>query len=476
MERIRSLYKKHFGVEPASVEKFPASGSNRQYFRLFSHDGEAVIGTIGEDPAENRAFVAISQEFSRKGLPVPEVLETSDDMSCYLQNDLGSRSLFEAVAEGRKSGEYSSDERSLLVKTVSLLPALQFEGGRDLDYSVCYPQSIFDSRTINFDLNYFKYCYLKLSGIPFNEILLQDDFDLLADDLLNRGPEAFMYRDFQARNVMLAGGNPYFIDFQGGRRGPVYYDLASFIWQASARYPSDLKEQLVSAYMDAASEYLEVEESEFRENLMIFSLFRTLQVLGAYGFRGYIEKKSHFIESIPPALKNVKELADLGAMSRYPYLEKIMRQLAGSMPEKVHQPDESGRLTVEVTSFSYRKGIPEDRSGNGGGFVFDCRALENPGRYAPYKAYNGLDANVIEFLEKDGGIITFLDRVYALVDPQIEKYLERGFTHLMVSFGCTGGQHRSAYSAQHLAEHVAAKYDVNVIVRHTNLNIEQKLR
>ena len=476
MERIRALYRNHFGFEPASVEKFPASGSNRQYFRLVSPGGESVIGTIGEDPAENRAFVTISQEFCRKGLPVPDVLAVSDDLDCYLQRDLGSFSLFDAVAGGRRSGEYSSDERNLLVKTVSQLPALQFVGGRGLDYEVCYPQSTFDARTINFDLNYFKYCYLKLSGVPFNEILLQDDFDRLAEDLQSRGPMAFMYRDFQARNVMLVDGSPYFIDFQGGRRGPVYYDLASFIWQASARYPSDLKEELTGAYMAAASEYMEVEEAEFRDNLMIFSLFRTLQVLGAYGFRGYIEKKSHFIESIPPALKNVKELVGAGAVSRYPYLEKIMTQLAGSVPEKAQQPDDNGRLTVEVTSFSYRKGIPEDKSGNGGGFVFDCRALENPGRYAPYKAYNGLDANVIEFLEKDGGIVGFLDKVYALVDPQIEKYLERGFTHLMVSFGCTGGQHRSAYSAQHLAEHVAAKYDVDVIVRHTNLNIEQKLK
>ena len=476
MERLKELYREKFGCDAASVEKLPASGSNRHYCRMFSAEGEPVIGTIGEDVAENRAFLAISKEFLKKGLPVPEVLAASSDMSCYLQQDLGSCSLFEAVAKGRSSGEYSEEERALLVKTVSLLPALQFEGGRDLDFSVCFPQSEFDARNVSFDLNYFKYCYLKLSGVPFNEIQLQDDFDRLTADLLGRGPMGFMYRDFQARNVMLVGGEPYFIDFQGGRRGPVYYDLASFIWQASARYPASLKEELVNAYLDSASKYIEPDHNQFRANLGLFSLFRTLQVLGAYGFRGYIEKKAHFLESIPPALKNVKELVESGVISRYPYLEDVMMRLAGSLPDNAPKPETSGRLTVEVTSFSYRKGIPEDRSGNGGGFVFDCRALENPGRYAPYKAFNGLDANVIEFLEKDGGIVKFLDKVYAIVDPQIEKYMERGFTHLMVSFGCTGGQHRSAYSAQHLAEHVAAKYDVDVIVRHTNLNIEQKLK
>jgi aminoglycoside/choline kinase family phosphotransferase len=474
-EPLKILFRSHFGCDAADVRRLGVSGSNRTYYRLASADGKTAIGTVGTSLAENKAFLAIARHFAAKGLIVPKVLAVASDGMSYLQQDLGDESLYDALSSGRKSGEYDARQRELLLKTVAYLPRLQFEGADGFDFSVCYPQSDFDRRNILFDLNYFKYDYLKLTAAPFDEIALQDDFERLADDLLAAEcPTGFMYRDFQARNVMLSGGESWFIDFQGGRRGPVCYDLASFVWQAAARYPQDLKEELIQAYIDAASPYAGLDNDRFREALRLFVLFRTLQVLGAYGFRGYIEKKARFTASIPFALENASSLIDDDLRSRYPELCKVLSFLAEfSQPKPVPQ---DGRLTVEVTSFSFRQGVPADESGNGGGFVFDCRALENPGRYDQYKKFNGLDGNVIEFLEKDGGIVVFLEDVKKVVFPHIEKFIERGFSHMMVSFGCTGGQHRSVYSAQHFAEAVAAKYDVNVEVRHTALNVYKRLR
>ena len=474
-ESLKTLFRNSFGCEAADVHRLTASGSNRTYFRLVSADGRRAIGTAGTSLAENRAFIAIASHFSAKGLNVPKVIAVSPDGMCYLQEDLGDVSLYDALSSGRKAGEYDARQRELLLRTVAYLPRLQFEGAEGFDFSVCYPQSDFDRRNILFDLNYFKYDYLKLTAAPFDEIALQDDFENLADDLLAaKCPSGFMYRDFQARNVMLVDQDPFFIDFQGGRRGPVCYDLASFVWQAAARYPADLKEALIKAYIDAATPYVDLNNGRFRESLRLFVLFRTLQVLGAYGFRGYIEKKARFTASIPFALENASSLMDDDLRIRYPELCRVLSFLAESTQPKPMPQD--GRLTVEVTSFSYRQGLPVDESGNGGGFVFDCRALENPGRYDEYKKFNGLDSNVIEFLEKDGGIVVFLEDVKKVVFPHIEKFIERGFTHMMVSFGCTGGQHRSVYSAQHFAEAVAAKYDVNVKVRHTAINVNNHIR
>ena len=475
LEELKSLFKAYFGQDAAKVEKLAAAGSDRAYYRLSSADGRSVVGARGTVPEENKAFIAISAHFASKGLNVPRVLAVSEDGMSYLQDDLGNDSLYDALASGRSRACYDAAQTSLLLEVISCLPRLQFEGADGFDFSVCYPQSEFDRRNIFFDLNYFKYDFLKLTAVPFDEIALQDDFDRLADDLLQaRCPWGFMYRDFQARNIMLRDGRPWFIDFQGGRRGPVCYDLVSFVWQAAARYPESLRNQLIDAYIAAAKPYAGLEGDGFMEALRLFALFRTLQVLGAYGFRGYIEKKGNFASRVPFALDNAAALLCPEYTARYPELCRVMGVLTQSASKVAEDSD--GRLTVLVSSFSYRQGLPADPSGNGGGFVFDCRALENPGRYEQYKKSNGLDANVIEFLEKDGGILVFLDKAKQLVFPHIEKFRQRGFTHMMVSFGCTGGQHRSVYSAQKMAEAIAAAYDVNVIVRHTALNISKVLR
>ena len=514
---LESLFAKYTGATPVSCEALTGSASHRRYYRLTGADGRTLIGVEGTDPDENRAFLTIDRHFAAKGINVPEVVAV--DGLCYLQGDLGSAVLYDALSAGRASGQYRPDEVALLRKTLAALPKIQVEGARGLDFSVCYPQESFDGRMVDFDLNYFKYDFLKLSGLEFNEVRLQDDFDRLREDLLSEPSDTFLYRDFNARNVMLVGGEPYFIDFQGGRRGPVYYDVASFLWQARARYPEALREELLQVYLEALRAYMPVDEAHFRERLRLFILFRMLQVLGCYGYRGLWEQKQAFIDSIPPALEIVRSLLPL---KQYPYLSEVLADLCGDTlsPEGVFFPKPSAikdcsvpptasggplegkvrgprksmifgvvlprvatglgkntpssgvPLTVTVYSFSFKKGIPEDTSGNGGGYVFDCRSVHNPGKYDCFKQLTGLDEPVIRFLEEDGEILRFLDNVYALVDAHVERFLQRCFTHLQVSFGCTGGQHRSAYSAQHLAEHLIAKYPVRVHLIHRERGIE----
>ncbi len=499
------------------MERLPGEGSNREYYRITDAEGNSVIGCKGTSKEENHAFLTIARHFTKRRLPVPQILAQSADEMCYLQQDLGSRSLFDAIKGGRDAGgRYTLKERELLKRTIRQLPNLQIRGARGLDFSVCYPQPEFDQEGVLFDLNYFKYCFLKATGLDFHELKLEANFRLLAKDLtIEENPmeegarkvDSFLYRDFQARNVMLdKDGAPYFIDFQGGRKGPFYYDVASFLWQASAQYSDSLRKELIAEYYDALKQYTEVPSFRyFNERLQLFVLFRTLQVLGAYGFRGYFERKAHFIQSIPPAIQNIRRLIEVNDFP-YPYLMDVLRRLT-EMPQFAVQPvqpaarkdgykttdlnpyqanpsdgkatfskyDGKGPLVVKVFSFSFHKGIPQDESGNGGGYVFDCRSTHNPGRYEPYKKQTGLDEPVIRFLEDDGEILTFLESVYKLADAHVARYIQRGFTSLMFSFGCTGGQHRSVYSAQHLAEHINKKFGVEVRLIHREQKIEQVL-
>ena len=508
MQKLLDLYRSWSGSEPLGVERLPGAGSNREYYRFTCADGKTVIGAIGTSRDENHAFIYLTRHFGQCQLSVPKVLAVSDDELRYLQTDLGRVSLFDAIAGGREAGgRYTLKEQTLLKRTIRELPKFQIKGAQDLDFSQCYPQPEFDVNSVLFDLNYFKYCFLKATEIDFHELKLEADFRLFAKDLTSEKGDFFLYRDFQARNVMLdEEDKPYFIDYQGGRRGPFYYDLASFLWQASAKYPHKLRRDLVAEYYDSLKQYIEVPPvRHFVNRLSLFVLFRTIQVLGAYGFRGYFEQKKHFIDSIPPAIQNLRELLELNCFG-YPYLMDILRKLTllpqfarieqtalsradgykitEANPYKAHPQDGpatfskfdgAGPLVVRVFSFSFRKGIPEDESGNGGGYVFDCRGTHNPGRYEPYKKLTGLDEPVIRFLEDDGEILTFLDNVYRLADAHVRRYIQRGFTSLMFSFGCTGGQHRSVYSAQHLAEHSHERFGVEVRICHREQNITQVL-
>ena len=539
--RLNKIYEQWAGKQPAHIVRMAGAGSNREYYRIASEEGESVIGVIGTSKEENHAFITLTRHFADAALPVPKVLGVGDDEMCYLLTDLGDMALFDALAVGRKAGgNYNEAEVELLKRAMRLLPKIQVAGARNLDFSVCYPQPEFDETNVMFDLNYFKYCFLKPSGVDFHELRLEEDFRKMAKDLTGDKGNYFMYRDFQARNIMLdEDGNPYLIDYQGGRKGPFYYDVASFLWQASARYPDSLRKELIKEYYSVLSQYTDVPEQDaFMQRLNLFVFFRTLQVLGAYGYRGYFERKKHFIDSIPPALDNLRAL--LQNDLPYPHLVEVLKGLVKNAKAPLSSPEgdtcpqlhdvrsfsstlnntsdntlsacnlstcqlvnsstsqpqnlttsqphdlitskpqnlitsKPPALTVRVFSFSYKKGIPEDTSGNGGGYVFDCRSTHNPGRYEPYKQLTGLDQPVIQFLEDDGEISVFLESVYKLADAHVERYMQRGFTDLMFSFGCTGGQHRSVYSAQHLAEHLNEKYGIEVKLCHRDQGISRVL-
>ena len=468
---LSSLFAKHTGNQPVEIVELPSSGSNRRYFRLYHPDGSSLIGVIGTNKQENEAFLSFDAHFDKLGLPVPTVVAISDDRMAYLQTDLGDTLLFQAIEKGRLTRVFSPRERDLLVKTIRRLPDFQFAGARGLDFSKCFPTSDFDHRSIMWDLNYFKYCFLKATGLEFDEGPLEDDFNKMAQRLMLSATDTFMYRDFQSRNVMIVDEQPWFIDFQGGRRGPFYYDVASFLWQAKANFPDSFRAELIDEYIDAIQKYHPVSREEFLSTLRHFVLFRTMQVLGAYGFRGYFEKKPHFMQSVPFAIANLRALLQEQPFDEYPYLSKLLLDL--TQLKQFTSDLEKRQLTVKVMSFAYKKGIPNDPTGNGGGFVFDCRAVNNPGKYDRYKPFTGLDRQVIDFLEEDGEILTFLSHCYSLVDASVARYVERGFTNLMICFGCTGGQHRSVYSAQKMAEHINSKFGVKVELLHREQNIEQ---
>lgn len=482
MEILRALYRQTFGSEAKRTERICGSGSNRAYYRLSDGDKHSAIGVVGTFVEENHAFIHITRHFTERQLPVPQILAVSDDGLRYLQTDLGDLSLFELIK--KKDYTYLKDVMRSLVR-------FQVEGGKDMDFSVCYPQKEFDRDNVMFDLNYFKYCFLKPMNVDFHECRLQHDFEKLADMLCEEraDEDLFMYRDFQSRNVMIHDGKPFFIDYQGGRRGPLYYDVASFLWQASAQYPETLKAELIEVYYNELATKMQVPSKEdFMKRLQLFVFFRTLQVLGAYGYRGLFERKKHFLDSIPAALKNLEACIKTSVADNLPELMSVAEKtvmlevkkcsncsngketILSNNSEHFEQLKTVSELVVRVFSFSYKQGIPQDESGNGGGYVFDCRSTHNPGRYEEYKTFTGLDECVKTFLEEDGEILTFLESVYKLADHHVERYIERGFTDLMFSFGCTGGQHRSVYCAQHLAEHLHERYGIRVVVHHIAQN------
>ena len=449
-------------------------GSNRVYTRETDENGRSVIRVVGTNRDENRAFIYMARHFHALGLPVPEIYWVSDDEMSYTQEDLGDTLLFDNL------------DPTLLERTIRALAHIQVVGARDFDWSYCFPVPAFDERSIRWDLNYFKYCFLKGTKLEFSEPKLEDDFDTLVKKLTANSQEltadTFLYRDFQSRNVMIKDGQPYFIDFQGGRRGPTQYDVASFLWQAKANFSPALREHLIDTYLDELeklSKSFNLQSSifnraEWLSALPHFVLLRTLQVLGAYGYRGYFERKQHFLESIPLALKNLQEvLADL--KDDYPYLTDLSASLASGLSAERSVFCQRSGLTVTIYSFSFKRGIPVDESGNGGGYVFDCRSTHNPGKYDQYKQMTGLDQPVIDFLEQDGEILTFLQSVYALVDHHVARFIERDFTNLQVSFGCTGGQHRSVYCAEHLAAHLHEKYNVKIRLIHRERGINRTL-
>ena len=508
MEQLKALFHKWAGEPCTQCLALGANGSSRRYYRIIG-DTRRCIGAIASDVRENEAFFAYSRHLHARGIRVPELYAVHDDRRRYLQQDLGDLSLYGLLYEKKqKGGGFDAEMLALYRQALADLHDIQV-AGRDMDFSVAYPRPAFDSRSILWDLNYFKYNYLKLQHIPFDEDRLEDDFQHLAGRLLSADTNYFLYRDFNPRNIMVVENsklkidnslthnnnsqfsillpasqalstaekksNPaknsqlFYIDYQGGRRGAAQYDVASLLFSAKSDLPQALRNELLQHYVSLHG------DAHFMDHFWHYVLLRILQTLGAYGYRGLFERKPYFIESIPLAHNNLRRLVEdhPDLLADLPELQSIVHRLGAMTPNSNPQPPTSNpqtddsQLTVSVMSFSFKQGLPDDPSGNGGGHIFDCRALPNPGRYPEYKAYTGKDAPVIEFLRDKQPVAIFLDHALAIVSQSVDKYLERHFSHLSVSFGCTGGQHRSVYCAEQLAAALRSRYpDVNVLLHH----------
>jgi aminoglycoside/choline kinase family phosphotransferase len=472
LELLNDLFHRWCGESIISINKLPASGSPREYYRV-SGTNSSAIGAINHDREENEAFIKFSRHFHSKDLAVPEIYMVDLEHNAYLQEDLGDLTLFDYLSEVRDNGDFPEALTEIYKKVLSELQKFQILGAKNLDYSVCYPRSSFDQQSMQWDLSYFKYYFLKLAGIPFNEQLLENDYSTLIDFLLAQDTEYFLYRDFQSRNVMLRDGIPYFIDYQGGRKGALQYDVASLLYDSKADIPPEIREELLEHYISGLSSYPSVNATKFRESYYAYVLIRIMQAMGAYGFRGFYEKKAHFLQSIPYALNDLKWILNNVKFSiEIPTLLKVFEELLRN-PKLLRFKDKVGRkstLRVSINSFSYKHGIPDDPNGHGGGYVFDCRVITNPGKLEQYKELNGKHKPVIEFLDQQGDVNEFLSSTFSLVDMSVDNYEERNYSHLLVSFGCTGGQHRSVYCAERLAEHLRESQSVRIALWHRELD------
>jgi aminoglycoside/choline kinase family phosphotransferase len=470
MEILKTLFEQHFHLPPQRIQPLQGElgGSGRNIIRL-SAGRTMAIGVLYGVREENIAFLEFSRHFHRHGLPVPEIYADALDQGAYLEEDLGDTTLFDLLSKNRSGEEIASVVAEAYRKVVAVLPRFQVEAGRDLNYSLCYPRGSFDRQSISWDLNYFKYYFLRLAAIPFNEQALEDDFDRLTDFLLTAPVDYFLYRDFQSRNVMLRDGQPFFVDYQGGRKGALQYDIASLLFDAKADLPPDLRQRLLNDYLDALATHIDLEREAFLRHYYAYVYVRILQALGAYGFRGFYERKAHFLQSVPYALKNLRWLLhNVKLPIELPTLMDAFRSMLAS-EKLLGLASEAQSLVVRIFSFSFHRGMPKDESGHGGGFVFDGRSLPNPGREERFKALTGKDAPVIDYLNQQEDVHQFLASVLSLVNASLDNYKQRGFKSLMVSFGCTGGQHRSVYLAEQLAKRLRARNGIEVVVRHIEL-------
>ena len=473
MEVLQRLFEQHFHspVERVQPLQGQLGGSGRKIIRL-SSEKLSAIGILYDVREENVAFLEFSRHFRRRGLAVPEIYAEDLSHGAYLEEDFGSTTLFEFLSDHRNGATIAPEAVEAYRRVVAVLPRFQVEAGRDLNYKVCYPRASFDRQSIAWDLNYFKYYFLRLAGIPFNEQALERDFSRLTKLLLSASRDYFLYRDFQSRNIMLRKSlnedQPFFLDYQGGRKGALQYDIASLLYDAKADLPPDLRQQLLDHYLDSLSGFLDLDRSAFMQHYYAYVYVRIMQALGAYGFRGFYERKEHFLQSVPYALKNIRWLLhNVELPVALPTLMEAFKSVVASDKlQGLTSASEPERLTVRVFSFSFHRGLPQDETGNGGGFVFDGRSLPNPGREERFKTLTGKDAAVMDYLNQQESVHQFLASTISLVDASVTMYQRRGFKHLMVSFGCTGGQHRSVFLAEQLAKHLRGKDGVEVVVHH----------
>lgn len=477
LDLIRNIFLQWHGKKADFIQKLPQTASYREYYRI-SFDKNTVIGVFNEDLKENEAFLSFSKTFSELNFKVPKVLQTDLENNVYLLDDLGDMTLYSLIHANKH--DYKSTPKLIEYYKKSLEQLLKFQitANKKIDYNYCYPRAKFDRQSILWDLNYFKYDFLKLGRIGFDEQLLENDFQKFSEFVASVNTDYFLYRDFQSRNIMIKDNEIYFIDYQGGRKGALQYDVASLLYDAKAEIPNPLRETLLTHYLDKLESDYNFDRTDFLKSYYAFVLIRIMQAMGAYGFRGLFEKKVHLVKSILPARKNLKYLLDNGKLDfNIPHLHTVFENIITSEEFNIYEDRDlpNNKLSVTITSFSYKREIPIDLADNGGGFVFDCRGLNNPGRHLEFKLLNGRDTEVIKYLEENSDVENFLSHTFLLVDSTIETYLERGFKDLMINFGCTGGQHRSVYCADKLFNHIKNKYDINIFLSHIEQGIKEEV-
>ncbi len=468
LDSMKALYKGWKAEEAASIDVLPQSGSERRYFRLHGKSGP-VIGTYGANIKENETFIYFSRHFREKNLAVPEIYAVSNDKAYYLQEDFGDISLLTRL----EAAGYCDAVYGIFKKSLQALACLHVKGDEGLDYERCLTNKEFGRQAIMADLLYFKYYFLDALRRPYDKQKLLDDFEALSNYLTHTEYKYFMFRDFQSRNILVKKDDSvHFIDYQGGMKGAPQYDVASMLWQARANLPDEWKEKLLSDYMNAFETLISapLDRVIFRSQYNGYVLIRLLQVLGAYGFRGLFERKAQFLTSIPLALTNLKWFFNNQSPGIVvPEFHKVLDLCVSDEVIEQFTPlqaTEQTPLVVTINSFSYRNGVPADKNGNGGGFVFDCRGILNPGRIEEFKTLHGRDKSVKDFLEQQTRMTEFLNSAFDIVDITVEDYIRRGFGSLMISFGCTGGQHRSVYAADALARHLRNKFKVKIELKH----------
>lgn len=466
---IEALCQQILKLTPDRIEKLPQSGSDRVYFRVYAGT-QTWIATYNINTKETATFVHFSQHFKQANLPVPAIVGVNAENTIYLQEDLGTASLLNKL-ETHGHGDYLYQ---LFQQSLAQLARMQVLGHQGLDYGWCLTAKEFGKQAIMSDLLYFKYYFLDTLQLPYDKQAMLDDFDALSTYLTRTQNKFFMFRDFQSRNIIVQNDQVHFIDYQGGMQGALQYDVASLLWQAKAELSEEWKDRLLEYYMDQVDPLLPepVDRITFVSQYNGYVLIRLLQVLGAYGFRGLFERKAHFLASIPLALQNLQFFIThkrVGIVT--PEFDRVLKLVVDDqMINKFIAPqaNEQTPLVIEINSFSYKRGIPLDDTENGGGFMFDMRGILNPGRFDEYKKQTGKDKPVQDFLEQRTKMDKYLNSVWDLIDITVEDYLNRGFAHLMINFGCTGGQHRSVYAAEQTARHLRNKYKVKVNLTHTN--------
>ena len=458
-DAIVALYTQTMGRPPETVTQIVSDGSPRQYYRLSSSGHKSVIGAHGPDAEENRAFLSYSRALRGAGLPVPEIYAADPSLGIWLGEDLGDTTLFAALSAARTAagGEFPDSVLAIYDRVVAELPRFQFLGARAVDFSCAYPRAAFDEQSMHWDLNYFKYHFLKLAHVPFNEQRLESDFEKLVAHLLSTDTDYFLYRDFQSRNIMVRDGEPWFLDYQGGRKGAAQYDLASLLYDAKANLPESVRAHLIERYLVAFAAQGGRPE-RFRSHYPGYVLIRIMQAMGAYGYRGFYERKPRFLESVPYAARNVARLLDAGLPVELPELEAVFRRIVEAWAARETPLATPPGLHVHVCSFSYRDGVPAGDPEHGAGFVFDCRSLSNPGRRPELSVRIGTEPEIVRFLEAMPETETFWRHVVALVESHVDNFLERNFSQFHVAFGCTGGQHRSVYFAERLTRFLRERY------------------